>query len=297
MLETGVHFGHKKERSHPRMKDYIYTLRDGVYVIDLEKTKDLLEKATAFLKRETQSGKTILFVGTKRQARDIVMDLAEKLGAPYVIHRWLGGTLTNFETVRKSLNELERLEAQMKTTEFEALTKKEKKLIEEKQEKLLSVFGGIRQLKSLPDAIFVVDANREKIVLEEASRMNIPVVGMCDTDADPTKITYPIPSNDEAAKAIELILGSIQKELLSASAAPVEKPLDSARGKEEVVEKTEEKVIEEAVEEVKSKPKETVQEKTKKETKKVTKPAKKPAKKKSKTSRLKFTSNKVRSSR
>jgi len=214
MLEAGVHFGHKKERSHPRAKDYIFTLREGVYVIDLDKTRDFLEKALEYLKRQVTSGKTILFVGTKRQAKEIVKKVAENVGMPYIVKRWLGGTLTNFETIKRNLQELDRLEAQTKSPEFENLTKKEKKAINDKLARLLDTFGGVRQMKNLPDAIFIVDCAREDIAVREANIMEIPVVGTCDTDADPTKITYPIPANDEAAKSIEMIMSSVQAALL-----------------------------------------------------------------------------------
>ena len=233
MVEAGVHFGHKKERSHPRAKDYIFTLREGVYVIDLDKTRDYLEKALEYLKREVRSGKTILFVGTKRQAKIIVKSVAEKTGMPYIIKRWLGGTLTNFETIKKNLQELERLENQTKSPEFEALTKKEKKLINDKLGRLLDTFDGVRLMKNLPDVIFIVDCAREDIAVAEANIMEIPIVGTCDTDADPTKITYPIPANDEAAKSIAMIMNLVEEAVLEEI---VSKPI-----KKEEVEETEPK--------------------------------------------------------
>lgn len=211
MLEAGVHFGHKKERSHPKMKDYTYAMREGIFVIDLEKTQEALKNATDFLKKELSLGKTILFVATKRQAKEIVQNTAELAGMPFITKRWLGGTLTNFETVRKSIAEMDRLEVQVKSPEFEAFTKKEKKVITDKLEKLQAIFGGIKDLKNLPDTIFVVDANREKLAIEEASKMKIPVVAVADTDADPTKIDYLIPANEDAAKSIDLIMKSISE--------------------------------------------------------------------------------------
>lgn len=210
LLDAGVHFGHKKERSHPRMKDYTFSLREGVFIIDLDQTKDYLEKALNFLKQEVSNGKTILFVGTKRQAKEAVKQTAEQSGMPYVVQRWLGGTLTNYETIRKSIDEMERLEVQIKSPEFNSFTKKERKLINDRLEKLESIFGGVKDMKKLPDVIFAVDAHRESLAIEEATKMGIPVVALADTDSNPTKINYIIPSNDDAVKAIELIMGEVR---------------------------------------------------------------------------------------
>ncbi len=237
LLEAGSHFGHKKERSHPRAKDFIFTLKEGVYVIDLDKTRDYLEKALDFLKRQASSGKTVLFVGTKRQAKDIVKRVAENVHMPYVTHRWLGGTLTNFETIKRNLTELERLENQTKSPEYEALTKKEKKIITDKLNRLKIIFEGIKELKNLPDAIFIVDAHKESGVIAEANRMEIPVVAICDTDANPDKINYPIPSNDDAPKSIEMIMGLIEKELKSEEVKKEEKVKEKASEEEEKEEK------------------------------------------------------------
>jgi len=213
MLEAGVHFGHKKERSHPKMKDYTFTLREGVYIIDLEKTQDCLKQAIDFLKKQVELGKTILFVGTKRQAKDLVKHTAELAGMPYIIHRWLGGTLTNFETVRKSINEIASIETQMKSPEFANFTKKERKLASDRLEKLENVFGGIRDMKNLPDVVLVVDANREKLAISEAIRVGIPVVALADTDANPEGINYLIPANDDSTKSIDLVLKQISSVL------------------------------------------------------------------------------------
>lgn len=209
LLDAGVHFGHKKERSHPKMKDYTFSLREGVFIIDLDKTKDLLTAAVDYLKKEVEAGKIVLFVGTKRQAKDIVKATAEAAGMPYIIHRWLGGTLTNYETVRRSITEMERLEALTKSSEYNAITKKERKVIADKLEKYETVFGGVKEMKKLPDIVFVVDAHREKLAVDEASRMGIPVVALADTDANPENITHIIPANDDAVKSIELIMGLV----------------------------------------------------------------------------------------
>lgn len=240
MMEAGVHFGHKKERSHPKAKDFIFTLREGIFIIDLDQTNERLEKALSFLKKEIDEGRTVLFVGTKRQAREMVKNLAKEADAPYITQRWLGGTLTNFETIKKNIKELERLEEQVKTQEFVSLTKKEQKVITDKLAKLQEVFGGIRNLKSLPDALFIVDAHHENLAVMEANRMKIPVVAICDTDSDPTKITYPIPANDDAAKSLELIMGEVEKAVLGSLIKKTEKTTDDSKKHEET---KEEKVV------------------------------------------------------
>ena len=209
LLDAGVHFGHKKERSHPKMKDFIFSLREGVFIIDLDKSKELLETALNFLKKEVEAGKTVLFVGTKRQAKDIVKATAEGSGMPYVTHRWLGGTLTNYDTVRKSINEMERLEAQIVSPTFNAITKKERKIIADNLERLRKVFGGVKDMKKLPDVLFVIDAHREQLAIDEAHRMGIPVIAMADTDANPEKIDYIIPANDDAVKSIDLVMNEV----------------------------------------------------------------------------------------
>lgn len=209
LFEAGVHFGHKKERSHPKAKEFIFTLKDGVYVIDLDKTTAYLGEALTYLKKQISDGKTVLFVGTKRQAKEMVKNAAEALSMPYVTKRWLGGTLTNFETVQKSIKEMEKLEERTKSPEFEALTKKEKKIIQDKLTKLQGIFEGLRQMKYLPDALFVLDAAHEKLAVSEANKMNIPVVATCDTDANPENIDYSIPANDDAAKSVDLIMNQV----------------------------------------------------------------------------------------
>lgn len=215
MLEAGVHFGHKKERSHPKAKKYIFTLREGIYVIDLEKTQSNLKEALEFLKKEVNLGKTILFIGTKRQAKKFVQEVAEKTHMPYINKRFLGGTLTNFETIRKNILRMEDLERQMQSPEFAALTKKEKKIITDKAEKLRITFDGVRAMKNLPDVLFVVDAAKESLALKEAKIMNIPIVAISDTDSNPEKIDYPIPANDDAPKAIEMILKLVEEAIAS----------------------------------------------------------------------------------
>ena len=206
MLEAGVYFGHKKERSHPRAKSFIYTLRNGVYVINLEMTQELLAEALKFLEKTASEGKTILFVGTKPQAKELIKKTAEELQMPYVTFRWLGGTLTNFETIKKNIDSLKKLEEEVSSEEFKKLTKKEKALKQEKLDKMHKVLDGISSLKKLPDALFIIDTNHERIAVSEARKKEIPTVGICDTNSNPDIIDYPIPSNDDAVSAIEMIL-------------------------------------------------------------------------------------------
>jgi len=216
LLEAGAHFGHKKERSHPRAKDFIYTIRDSVYVIDLEKTVLKLKQAIEYLKSQIDAGKTILFIGTKRQAKELVRKTAVNLGMPYIVERWLGGTLTNFETIGKSLKQLTELEELIKSEAFAKYTKKERMRIEKKANRLNLLFEGIKDLKFVPDVLFVVDTVNENVAVQEAVKINIPIVGICDTNADPALINYPIPANDDSEKTIKLILEAIEKGIKSA---------------------------------------------------------------------------------
>lgn len=245
MLEAGVHFGHKKERSNPRAKDYIFTLKEGIYVIDLEKTQDYLAKALEYLKQQISMGKTILFVGTKRQAKKIIQEVAESVEMPYINQRWLGGTLTNFETIRKSLQTLENLQKQTDGPDYEKLTKKEKKVISDKITKLESTFGGVKKMKNLPDAVFVIDAAKESLAIEESNRVGIPVVAIADTDANPDVINYPIPANDDAPKSIEMIMGLVKTALTEGLGQGTKAEVKEEESKEEVVEAASESVAEE----------------------------------------------------
>lgn len=236
LLEAGAHFGHKKERSHPRAKDFTYTIRDNVYVIDLEQTVARLDAAIEYLKKQIEAGKTVLFVGTKRQAKDLIKKTATGLGMPYIVERWLGGTITNFETINKSLKQLTKLEELVKSEEFNKYTKKERSRIEEKITKLNSIFEGIKDMKYLPDVLFVVDAAHEDVAVSEARKAGIPIVGICDTNANPDLIDYPIPANDDSEKTIALILaaiGSGVKETIQRKQFLAKKSLENTRDKEE----------------------------------------------------------------
>lgn len=209
LLEAGVHFGHLTRRWHPKMKKYIYHDRNGIYIIDLHQTLRLLEEAYEFVRDTVANGGTVLFVGTKRQAQDAIREQAERCGMPHVTVRWLGGLLTNFRTIRSRVDYLERLIREEQSGEWERLPKKEQLALRHKKEKLLSYLGGIRNLHELPSALFVVDVRRELIACTEARRLGIPIVGIVDTNCDPTMVDYVIPGNDDAIRAIRLIASKI----------------------------------------------------------------------------------------
>lgn len=211
LLEVGAHFGHKKEKSFPRARQFTYTIRDNIYVINLEKTVEQIKKAIESLKKNIDSGKTILFVGTKSQAKAATKKIAESLHMPYMVERWPGGMLTNFETIRRSLKTLIDLEEQIKSEEFSVFTKKERKRIEEKASRLNLIFEGIKDLKNIPDVLFIVDTAKEDVAVLEARKINIPIVGICDTNANPDLIDIPIPANDDSENSLKLILGKIEE--------------------------------------------------------------------------------------
>jgi len=218
MLDAGVHFGHKKQRSYPRARKYTYCLRDGIYVINLDLTLEKMQEALDFLSKSANEGKTILLVGTKNQAKSVIVETAKKTEMPYVSNRWLGGTLTNFETIRKSIKYLEELEKLVGSDEFKAFTKNERMKTEKEIKKLHHTFDGILTLSKLPDVLFALDAKEEDIAIAEAIKKNIPVVAVCDTDADPDKVDYPIPANDDALKSIEMIVNLIGEAIIEGKA-------------------------------------------------------------------------------
>lgn len=204
LLEAGSHFGHLARRWNPAMAKYIYGERDGVHIFDLVKTKEGLEAAVEFVK-----GKRILFVGTKRQAKEIVLAAAKKTGMPYVVERWLGGMLTNFSQMRKSVLRMKDLKDKKEKGELKKYTKKEQLLLDREIAKLERFFGGLADLEAMPDAMFVVDTHKEEVAVREAIKMGVPVVGMVDTNGNPTGIEYVIPVNDDAVKSIELLVEAI----------------------------------------------------------------------------------------
>jgi small subunit ribosomal protein S2 len=209
LLEAGVHFGHQTRRWDPRMKQYIYTQRNGIHIIDLQQTVPLLAAAQDFVRSVTARQRTVLFVGTKKQAQDVIEQEAKRAQQPYVINRWLGGTLTNFQTIEGRIDYLVRMEAQAERGELEAITKREAGRIMNELERMNRYFGGIKTMNRLPGAIFVVDPPMERIAVTEAMRMRVPIIAMCDTNSNPEEIDYPIPANDDAIRAVKLIASKI----------------------------------------------------------------------------------------
>ena len=205
LLEAGVHFGHQTRRWDPKMAEYIFQARNGIHIIDLQKTSKKLDEAYSFLKEQAEEGKTILFVGTKKQAQECVKEAAEKCGMYYVNQRWLGGTLTNFETIRKRINRLMELEKMQEDGTFEVLPKKEVILLKKEMEKLEKNLGGIKDMTELPGVMFIVDPKKERIGILEARKLGIPVIGLVDTNCNPEDVDYAIPGNDDAIRAVKLI--------------------------------------------------------------------------------------------
>jgi small subunit ribosomal protein S2 len=209
LLESGVHFGHRTHKWNPRMKPYIFTERNNIHIIDLQKTVKAIDEAYKQIVDTVAEGGTVLFVGTKRQAQETIQTEATRCGMPYVTARWLGGMLTNWRTIRQRVNELERLERMRDRGDFQRLTKKEGMLLTRKIERLEMLLGGIRDMAGLPDLLFAVDVRREETAIHEANLLEIPVIAMVDTNCDPYSIDYVIPSNDDAIRAIKLIVGKM----------------------------------------------------------------------------------------
>ena len=214
LLEAGVHFGHQTQRWNPKMKPYIYGARNGIYVIDLRKTTDLLDEAYALVRDYAAKGKNVLFVGTKKQAAEVVAEEATRSGAYYINRRWLGGMLTNFETIRGRVNKLRELEDFINSGHAEKLPKKEIAKLNRELGKLSKTLGGIKEMKGLPDVIFIVDQKKEDIAIKEANKLNIPVICLADTNADPDGINYVIPGNDDAIRSIKLITSKLADAVL-----------------------------------------------------------------------------------
>ena len=205
LLEAGVHFGHQTRRWDPKMAEYIFQARNGIHIIDLQKTSKKLDEAYAFLKEQVEEGKTVLFVGTKKQAQECIKDAAIKSGMYYVDQRWLGGMLTNFDTIRARVQRLKDLEAMEEDGTFEVLPKKEVILLKKEMEKLERNLGGIKEMEEIPGVIFLVDPKKEHIAVLEARKLNIPIVGLVDTNCNPEDVDYAIPGNDDAIRAVKLI--------------------------------------------------------------------------------------------
>ncbi len=205
LLEAGVHFGHQTRRWDPKMAEYIFQARNGIHIIDLQKTSKKLDEAYSFIKEQAEEGKTILFVGTKKQAQECMKEAAIKSGMYYVDQRWLGGMLTNFETIRTRVQRLKDLETMQEDGTFDVLPKKEVILLKKEMEKLEKNLGGIKEMDKLPGVIFLVDPKKERIAILEAKKLGIPVVGLVDTNCNPEELDYPIPGNDDAIRAVKLI--------------------------------------------------------------------------------------------
>ena len=205
LLEAGVHFGHQTRRWDPKMAEYIFQARNGIHIIDLQKTSKKLDEAYSFIKEQAEEGKTILFVGTKKQAQECMKEAAVKCGMFYVDQRWLGGMLTNFGTIRKRVQRLKDLETMQEDGTFDILPKKEVILLKKEMEKLEKNLGGIKDMEKLPGVIFLVDPKKERIAILEAKKLGIPVVGLVDTNCNPEELDYPIPGNDDAIRAVKLI--------------------------------------------------------------------------------------------
>jgi small subunit ribosomal protein S2 len=205
LLEAGVHFGHLRKKWNPKMLPYIFAEKKGIHIIDLNKTTECLQETAAVLKQIARSGKKILFVGTKKQAKDIVTECAQKVNMPYVTERWLGGMLTNFNTVRKSVKKMQSIEKMLGDGSFDSITKKERLTLSRDKEKMEKVLGGIAQLSRIPAALFIVDIGHEHIALAEAKRLGVGTFGVVDTNCDPNKVDFAIPGNDDATKSIAII--------------------------------------------------------------------------------------------
>ena len=205
LLEAGVHFGHQTRRWDPRMAEYIFQARNGIHIIDLQKASKKIDEAYEFIKEQVEEGKTVLFVGTKKQAQDCMKDAAIKSGMYYVNQRWLGGMLTNFGTIRKRIDRLNELETMQEDGTFDVLPKKEVIILKKEMEKLQKNLGGIKDMKEMPGVMFVVDPKKERIAILEARKLGIPVVGLVDTNCNPEDVDYAIPGNDDAIRAVKLI--------------------------------------------------------------------------------------------
>ncbi|OZB97829.1 30S ribosomal protein S2 [Paenibacillus sp. XY044] len=216
LLEAGVHFGHQTRRWNPKMDKYIFTERNGIYIIDLQKTVKKVEEAFNFVKSVAGENGTILFVGTKKQAQDSVKEEAERCGMYYINQRWLGGTLTNFETIQKRINRLKELEKWEEDGTFSVLPKKEVILLRKEKDRLEKFLGGIKNMKGLPSALFIIDPRKERIAVAEARKLGIPIVGIVDTNCDPDEIDYVIPGNDDAIRAVKLLTGKMADAVVEA---------------------------------------------------------------------------------
>ncbi len=251
LLEAGVHFGHQTKRWNPKMKEYIFTSRDDIYIIDLEKTVEKLEEAYAALFKACENGGKALFVGTKKQAQEASIEEATRCGGYYVTERWLGGTLTNFKTIRERINRLTQIEKMKEEGKFDLLPKKEVAKLNKEYEKLNKILCGIREMTALPKAVIITDPRIEINAIREARRLNIPVFGIVDTNSDPDDVDYCIPGNDDAVRAVKVVLGVLANAVCEANGLPLEDYIteDETTKTKKDLSKDEVKVIEKDIEE------------------------------------------------
>ncbi len=233
LLESGVHFGHQTKRWNPKMARFIFTERNGIHIIDLQKTSACIVEAYEAIRDIVKNGKTILFVGTKKQAQQAIETEAERCGMPYVSNRWLGGMLTNFATIKKSIQKLKKIERQEADGTFDNLTKKEIALLTKEKAKLQKNLGGIKDMKELPGALFIIDTKKESLAVAEAKRLGIPIIAVVDTNCDPTDINYPIPGNDDAIRAISLFVEIIANAVIDADSGAGIQIIDSLDDEDE----------------------------------------------------------------
>jgi small subunit ribosomal protein S2 len=250
LLECGVHFGHQTRRWNPKMKKFIFGVRKNIHIIDLQKTLRYFRYTYNVIRDAAAEGKTVMFVGTKKQGASTIKEFAEKANVPYINYRWLGGTLTNFETIRKSIRKLEIIEEMQESGQINLLTKKEALTLTRKKEKLEKYFGGIRDMKKLPDMIFVIDAVKERIAIGEARKLGIPIVAPLDSNCDPDVIDYPIPGNDDAIRSISLFCKEATEAILEGRALREQDENPEEVNEDEKVPATDEE-IQEVVEEIK----------------------------------------------
>ena len=246
LLEAGVHFGHQTRRWDPKMAEYIFQARNGIHIIDLQKTSKKIDEAYEFIKEQAEEGKTVLFVGTKKQAQECVKEAALKCGMFYIDQRWLGGMLTNFGTIKKRIQRLKDLETMSEDGTFDVLPKKEVILLKKEMEKLEKNLGGIKEMEELPGVIFLVDPKKERIAILEAKKLDIPVVGLVDTNCNPEELDFPIPGNDDAIRAVGLIADVIANAVIEGRQGESFEP----QAEEQVAEETENPSMEEVVEQV-----------------------------------------------
>ena len=235
LLEAGVHFGHQTQRWNPKMKKYIYGERNGIYIINLQKTTQLLDQAYDLVREYAAKGKNIVFVGTKKQATDVVAEESRRAGAYFINRRWLGGTLTNFDTIRTRINKLRELENLRENGHFDRLPKKEVAILTKQLEKLEKTLGGIKEMRGMPDLLFIIDQKKEFIAVQEANKLGIPIICIVDTNSDPDNIDYVIPANDDAIRSIKLITQKIADAILEGKKIRETAGVEAVKGKVEEV--------------------------------------------------------------